>query len=313
VARALLKNAAGMDLQRLSTPRLLPSCVALLGACAFSALACGGVPDAGASGCWITDLTGKSTSVTYDASSGRLATHDYVYDIDETARTIAVSFNEPSGIVWYWTDTFDEIGHRVHLEHRDGTLVDYANSYDGERILRTEVTPTGGQSIDPGTVEYFYEDAENRELWTRQESVFRPDESLRFTWLRTIERGHVVRAEQHLPDETTTNSVWTSTFDGDLLATVERDSGFYEGADGTPDIRFSWLRDSDGNLTAFEQDGTDHADNPVIDGEPDIHEGYSPACSDLLTRFPWLAHLPDRDETTPGFRSATVWRPDPTR
>lgn len=277
--------------------------------------ACGGQDDDPLGGCVITVENGGDRVTTATGSyeeTGRIVTAVYVFELDEIGRTIVVNGNVSGGPEWYWTDTFDEGGHLALLEHRDGTRVELTNTYDGDRIMRTYVVPVAsGQGYEPGTITYFYDDAENPTLWTRQESAYTGERAVAFTWIRSIENGRVVRAEQQFPDEEVPRGIWTHAFDGDLLTTIERDQGFWDGSDGVPNIRFSWLRDADGRLTSFEQDGTDHNDDPHIDGEPDFSETYSPGCQGLLERFPWLSHVPDRDETTPNFRAPGVWRREP--
>lgn len=253
----------------------------------------------------VTTLTGSY------AETGRIITADYVFELDEVARTIAVSGNAQDGPTWYWTNTYDAVGHLALLEHRDGTVVEYENAYDGDRILSTRVIPFAGQNHDPGTIEYFYDDAANPDSWTREVSSYESDPPLTYTWTRTVEAGKVTRAEQLFPDEPTPRGIWTYAYENEVLTTIERDQGYWDGSDGVPDIRFSWSHDDQGLLRAFEQDGTDHLDAPTIDGVADFRETYSPGCSALLDEHPWLAHLPDRDETTPGFRVAGVWRARP--
>ena len=91
------------------------------------------------------------------------------------------------------------------------------------------------------------------------------------------------------------------------MSTVERDGGYWdkEVPDGKPDMRFRWTRGADGVVSSFEQDGIDTFDNPFIDGRPDYRETYSAGCARLLTRFPWLAHIPGPLSVGPRWRTGT--------
>jgi hypothetical protein len=48
------------------------------------------------------------------------------------------------------------------------------------------------------------------------------------------------------------------------------------------DPQDSWNRDAQGRITSYEQDATDHNDDPHIDGVADFREIYSPGCGELL-------------------------------
>jgi len=216
----------------LGKPRVgVPGWVAVTAAC-FVSSACGGTSESSAeeqaaSVCSVTDLTQGTMPYTFDATTGRLTTRIYVFDIDEATRTIAVSGTEGGAIAWYWTDTFDEHGNLEHLEHRDGTLVDWQNTYEGGVLARVDVVPHGaGQGYQPTVTTYEHADPAAPELWTRMETDYDIDGSIDEVWVRTIEDGHAVRAEFTRASMEGTAAVWTYSYEGERLSTVERDAGF---------------------------------------------------------------------------------------
>jgi hypothetical protein len=236
----------------------------------------------------------QTTEYGFDTQHGRLTTRIYVFDIDEAARTVAVSGNEASGVSWYWTNSFDEHGRISRLEHRDGTRLDYTNSYEGDRLTQVELVPSGpGQGYVRTRERYFYEDP-NTTLWTRLEYDRGADGSIDEAWVRTMEAGATKRAEYRISAMNELRAVWTHSNEGGKLISIERDQGYWQGADGAADIRFSWKYASDGQLESFEQDGTDSLDDPHIDGVPDYSERYSRGC-------------PQPGEVLPTFRAPPIW------
>jgi hypothetical protein len=129
------------------------------------------------------------------------------------------------------------------------------------------------------------------------------------TTTRVVESGRITRSEFFYANEAAPATAWSFGYASDRLETMDRDWTFTTRPDGTSDVRHSWIRDGQGRINGYEQDGTDHADDPHIDGVADIRETYSPGCGELLERFPWLAHLPDRDEDGPVLGSPQIFRP----
>lgn len=78
----------------------------------------------------------------------------------------------------------------------------------------------------------------------------------------------------------------------DRMTTMERDWIFGGGKDGTSDIRWTWNYRSGGGVATYEQDGTDHNDNPVIDGTPDIIWTFTEGCDAIGTAHPWIYDYP---------------------
>ncbi len=76
------------------------------------------------------------------------------------------------------------------------------------------------------------------------------------------------------------------------LSARESDWTFGTGKDGTFDIRYSWVRDVDGNVRRYEQDGTYHNDAPVIDGVADLQWTFSPGCDAIGAVHPWIYSEP---------------------
>jgi hypothetical protein len=60
------------------------------------------------------------------------------------------------------------------------------------------------------------------------------------------------------------------------------------GKDGTSDISWTWIYRDNGAVSRYEQDGTDHFDAPVIDGEPDLTWTFSPDCDLIGDAHPWI-------------------------
>lgn len=253
--------------------------------------------------CSVTDLGGSKFRYSFDGATGRLVTDTYTFDIDRDARTIDVSGNELTGPVWYWRETFDSHGHRTRLDDRGGTRWIYENEYVSDRLTSVVLHDPAAGRIK--TV-YDYDDPENPSLWTRQEITEVSTGTAGAHWVRTLADGHPERAEFHSLNETL-DSVWTYAYENARVVKIERDRGYWEQADGTFDIRYSWSYDATGRITSFAQDGVDSFDNPHIDGEPDVEQTFSPGCGALLSAFPWIAHVPDQNDIGPGYRSPTIF------
>jgi len=146
------------------------------------------------------------------------------------------------------TNSYDS---EQRISERVCTNATYAYSYDDSgRIDSTTVTPTGG---DARTFDVRYDSNDN-----------------------------IIAVE----DDT---SLYTYGFDTEgRPSTVERDWVFGGGKDGTPDIRWTWIYRNDGAVERYEQDGTDHADAPIIDGEPDLVWAFSPDCDAIGDAHPWI-------------------------
>lgn len=76
------------------------------------------------------------------------------------------------------------------------------------------------------------------------------------------------------------------------IETMERDWVFGSGKDGTADIRWTWRFRADGSVSALEQDGTDHNDAPVIDGEADLRWTFTAGCNAIGEAHPWIYKRP---------------------
>lgn len=84
-------------------------------------------------------------------------------------------------------------------------------------------------------------------------------------------------------------SLYSYGFDSEgRPSTIERDWVFGSGKDGTSDIRWTWIYRDNGAVNRYEQDGTDHFDAPVIDGEPDLVWTFSADCDRIGDAHPWI-------------------------
>lgn len=146
------------------------------------------------------------------------------------------------------TNTYDSA---QRISTRACTQANHAYGYDESgRIDSTTVTPTGG---DARTYDVRYDSHDN-----------------------------IIAVED-------ATSLYSYAFDSEgRPSTVERDWVFGGGKDGTPDIRWSWVYRGNGAVSRYEQDGTDHADAPVIDGEPDLTWTFSPDCDLIGDAHPWI-------------------------
>jgi len=100
-------------------------------------------------------------------------------------------------------------------------------------------------------------------------------------------------AMDRITREESANSRYSYTYDADdRMTTMERDWVFGGGKDGTSDIRWTWNYRSSGGVSTYEQDGTDHADNPFIDGTPDLIWTFTEACDAIGAVHPWIYNYP---------------------
>lgn len=161
----------------------------------------------------------------------------------------------------YFTDivTFAEPGDSCtnsydaddRLTARDCAQAEYTYSYDdNDRIVGYTATPAGGD-VRSYTVSYDAND-------------------------------NIVAIES-----ATSHEIYTYNADG-TLATHESDWTFPDGKDGTFDIRWTWTYRASGAVSRLEQDGTQHADAPVIDGTPDLTWTFSPSCDAIGAIHPWI-------------------------
>ena len=237
----------------------------------------------------------------FDAAARLLVNDAYTYGLDEADRPARVSGNEAGGPVWYWTTAYDARGNVASVEHYTAGVTTYANTYEGDRLTGVDFSGGGG----PGAhIAYRYEDPSAPGIWTRQEIDSGADGSVDAVSTRTLAGGRITSISYGDSDGAIAK-VWTYVYEGDQVTSVERDGGYWASdvPDGTVNIRYRWVRDAQGALTAFEQDGTDESDDPFVDGKPDYRETFSPGCAALLQQFPWLGHLPGPDSVGPRWRT----------
>src|SRR5262249_35000190 len=150
-------------------------------------------------------------------------------------------------------------------------------------------TPVAGNAYYAlESVSYAYEDPSNPNQWTTAAHDTDADGTVDVTCVRHIEDSHPVSSQCQATGAERPSEGWTYAYENGVLARAESDQQPWSGADGTPDIRYTWSRDDRGRLTGFQQDGTYHDDNPVIDGVADFGETYSAGCEPLIESFPWL-------------------------
>ena len=153
-------------------------------------------------------------------------------------------------------------------------------------------TPLGGPAYYPlELVTYSYEEPASPELWTKVEHDTDLDGTVDSTCVREIENGRPTRVTCIEAGADGPLFTWAYFYENGVVSQADRDASMWTLADGKPDFRYTWLRDEVGRLTGYQQDGTASNDQPFIDGVADFGETYSPGCTPLIERFPWIGHL----------------------
>jgi hypothetical protein len=242
----------------------------------------------------------KTNTWSYDPATRRLVTTVYAYDLDDAGRTLRVYGNDRGTLTLYWTNHYDEHGNIDSYEHYTAGVMSYTNTYDGDTLVTVDRSGLGGS---PGSrTTYRYDDPAAPKLWTRSEVDSRSDGSIDALTERTIVDGRT--STTRLTESGMLHHEFKFSYSGARIDTIDRDGGYWlgDGPDGTPNMRFHWSRDEQGNLIEFTQDGTDSTDNPFLNGTPDYKETFSKGCAPLLAQFPWLAHDPAPNSIGPRFR-----------
>jgi len=307
-------------------------CLALLGGCGGesigaavegargggaggSAGASGGTtPTTGGDDCRVTFLDGEQGETSsyvyrFDPEQRTLATRTYFYELDDAGRTVKVYGNQDEAPVWYWTDTYDTYGNVTSNDHYSVGMRTYVNVYeDGVMGPRLQFVIATGQGSQRLSTMYEYDDAAAPDTWTRAEED--DDDGGDSDLDRVVTRALVDGRPESIVIRDglgTALSAWYHEYDADgRIVVVERDAGYWpgDGPDDIANIRWRWTRDDAGNVSRFEQDGTDSLDDPHVNDLPDYAEDYSSGCRPLLTMLPWLAHEPGPYSLGPLFRTS---------
>lgn len=237
---------------------------------------------------------------TYDPQKRRLVTTGHEYDIDEAGRTLRIyGYPDPSPLLTlYRTNHYDEHGNIESYEHFTQGVVNFVNTYEGDRLMSVEYPWWNGT---PTKATYRYDDPSAPNNWTRIETDVAVDGPIDNMIERTIKDGRTETGKTF--EQGRAHYVFTHKYSGDRIDTIDRDGGAITTPDGETDVRWQWKRDATGNVIETSEDRTSEtAGYPPLDGVPDATTTFSTGCAPILRQFPWLASEPDPNSVGPRYQ-----------